>query len=133
MNKTYAVRVVLPDGIHELSDDTRQLLRLLDQAGAIQIQVFDEDGVCFDVLPPHTHPDTRSWAATFEQTFVVNGYNAVTAPQCPRDDEPAPRQSDDLWLEGVKAALAHSEEVRRQRELEPDEEDDPFEGREKYA
>lgn len=121
MSKTYAVRVVLPDGIHELTPDTRQLLRLLDKAGAIQMQVYDEDGVCFDVLPPSTHTDARAWATTFEQTFIVNGYNAVTAPQCPR-------QTDDEWLAGVKSALDHREEVQRQRELEPEAADEPFEG-----
>lgn len=77
------VRVVLPDGIHELTDHTRQLLRFMDRAGVIVLHRDDADGVCFDLLPRDHIQDTTAWAVSVCRDD--QGFNAVAAPACPRE------------------------------------------------
>lgn len=78
------VRVVLPDGVHELTDDMRALLRFMDQAGVIVLHRDDREGVCFDLLPPAGTDEPDRWAHSVERHA---NFNAVVG-------EPDPDQSD---------------------------------------
>ena len=59
--KDYVVRIVLPDGVHDLDPQTRLLLILMGQPGVIQVHRDDGGGTCFDLLPP-AGVETRAWA-----------------------------------------------------------------------
>jgi hypothetical protein len=83
MSQKYVVRVVLPDGIHGLTEDTRQLLRFLNRAGVIVLHRDDPEGVCFDLVPPAGVEDSRVWAASVSM-WDEYSFNAVVAPACPR-------------------------------------------------
>ena len=43
--KDYVVRIVLPDGVHDLDPQTRLLLILMGQAGVIQVHRDDGGGI----------------------------------------------------------------------------------------
>lgn len=82
--KDYVVRVVLPDGVHELTPLLRTFIHFLDKAGAVVIQRDDVEGMCFDLLPPAGITDARVWAASVTM-YDEYGFNAVPAPACPRE------------------------------------------------
>ena len=82
--KDYVVRIVLPDGVHDLDPQTRTLLVLMGQSGSIQIHRDDVEGMCFDLLPP-AGVDTREWADKTAAEFAGYHYNAVRAPGCPAE------------------------------------------------
>ncbi len=82
--KDYVVRIVLPDGVHDLDPQTRTLLVLMGQSGNIQIHRDDVDGMCFDLLPP-AGVGSRDWADDTAAKFADYHYNAVLAPGCPAD------------------------------------------------
>lgn len=80
--RNYVVRIVLPDGVHELTPEVRTLLNLQAHAGLVVVHRDDKDGMCFDLLPPAGVSVT--WADETAWTFVGEHYNAVRAPECPR-------------------------------------------------
>ena len=82
--KDYVVRIVLPDGVHDLDPQTRTLLVLMGQSGSIQIHRDDVDGMCFDLLPP-AGVDTGSGRTRRPPSFAGYHYNAVRAPACPAE------------------------------------------------
>jgi hypothetical protein len=81
VNKHYVVRIVLPDGVHELDPTMRTFLRLLDHTGVITLHQLTSavDGVCFDLVPP-SGADSDVWTARVANYFAENGFNAVRAP-----------------------------------------------------
>ena len=82
VEKKYVVRLVLPDGVHELTALVRTLLLVLHRAGSLTVHRDDTDGMCFDVLPP-ANVDTKVWADHTAKDFTNYGFNAVRAPECP--------------------------------------------------
>ncbi len=82
VDKKYVVRIVMPDGIHELPPLLRELLQLLHRCGPVTLHRDDAEGVCFDVLPP-PNVDTKFWADHTAADFSHYGFNAVRAPACP--------------------------------------------------
>jgi hypothetical protein len=74
---------VLPDGVHDLSAQTRTMLVLMGQSGNIQVHRDDVDGMCFDLLPPAGVTDTKQWADQTANDFESYHFNAVRAPACP--------------------------------------------------
>lgn len=82
------VRVVLPDGVNDLTTEVRGLLDCLKYAGLIVMHRDDRDGVCFDVLPPQEFAGRdEQWARDAAAYFRAGAYNAVVAPECPPDEE----------------------------------------------
>lgn len=90
MNKQ-VVRIVLPDGVHDLDPQTRTLLVLMGQSSILQIHRDDVDGMCFDLLPP-AGVNSRDWADDTAAEFSGYRYNAVRAPECPADSPEIPLQ-----------------------------------------
>ena len=82
VEKKYVVRLVLPDGVHELTALVRTLLTVLHRSGSLTVHRDDVEGMCFDVLPP-PNVDTKVWADHTANDFTHYGFNAVRAPECP--------------------------------------------------
>jgi hypothetical protein len=82
--KDYVVRIVLPDGVHDLDPQTRLLLILMGQAGVIQVHRDDGGGTCFDLLPP-AGAESKAWADKTAEAFNDFHFNAVRAPACPAE------------------------------------------------
>ena len=79
----YVVRIVLPDGVHDLDPTLRTFLTLLDSIGVVVLQDVDRDGMCFDLVPPvGLNPDL--WIRKTVTVLADYGFNAVRAPACPR-------------------------------------------------
>jgi hypothetical protein len=117
----YVVRVVLPDGVHELSAQVRTLLHCLGHGGPMVIHRDDEDGMCFDIVPPAGVTDTKAWADEMAAALESFHYNAVRAPACPMEPvEPPKRKSDEEWWADLNATFQRLNEARRQRELTPE-------------
>ncbi len=81
IERKYVVRIVMPDGIHELTATMRTLLLVLHRAGSLTVHRDDVEGMCFDVLPP-ANVDTKEWADYVANDFSLSGFNAVRAPEC---------------------------------------------------
>jgi len=82
VERKYVVRIVMPDGVHDLPYLLRELLQILHRCGQVTLHRDDKDGVCFDVLPP-SNVDTKFWADHMAADFTHHGFNAVRAPECP--------------------------------------------------
>ena len=53
------LRVVLPDGIHDLTEDARELLRFLDRAGVVRLHRDDAAGGVFRCAGGRASPGRR--------------------------------------------------------------------------
>jgi hypothetical protein len=74
------VRVVLPDGMNELTPELIMFLEQLRYAGLVEVHRNDADGVCFDLLCPHGLND-EVWARQNAEHMQSYTYNAVVAPR----------------------------------------------------
>jgi hypothetical protein len=81
MNRTYVVRLVLPDDFLALDAKTRELLQLLNLGGVVKTLRDDYEGMCIDILPP-AQISSKEWADALVSDFENCGYNAVRAPKC---------------------------------------------------
>ena len=86
MKNNYVVRLVLPDGIHDIEPPVRTLLALQARVGIVAVHRDDKDGMCFDLLPPAGTEDSKAWADETAAIFEGCCYNAVRAPECPCDE-----------------------------------------------
>jgi len=65
-----------------LDAGVRTLLVLLGKSGTVMVRRDDEDGMCFDVLPP-AGVDSRVWADATARLFSDHHFNVVAAPARP--------------------------------------------------
>ena len=79
----YVVRIVLPDGVHDLMAQTRTMLVLMGQSGNIQVHRDDVDGMCFDLLPPAGATVAKQWADQTANDFESYHFNAVRGAGVP--------------------------------------------------
>lgn len=86
MAKTeYVVRIVVPSdsrGILEGRDKWGQLIEHLRYSGHIRVHRDNDDGICFDLLPPESwrRLDSKVWATQNAERMRSFGTNAVCAP-----------------------------------------------------
>lgn len=88
MSKRYCVRVILPDGINNLTPELELMLEQLRAAGLVMVhRIGIERGdnkcsTCFDLLAPISVPgdSTKLWADKNAARMQSFGYNAVAAP-----------------------------------------------------
>jgi hypothetical protein len=71
------VRVVLFDKERKRQD--MGMVECLRYAGLLVVHRDDDEGVCFDILPPNNAQSER-WAKMNAERMASFGYNAVAAP-----------------------------------------------------
>ena len=81
----FVVRVVLHNEEVPLNDTLEgPFLECLRHAGLIKIHRDDEDGRCFDILPPRdvkSRNQSAIWAQQTADRMTSFGFNAVKAPE----------------------------------------------------
>lgn len=80
------VRVVLPDGINEISSDVRRLLEQFRYAGLITVHRDNDEGICFDLHCPHGLV-SENWAKQNAERMRSFQYNAVSAPSTSQPEQ----------------------------------------------
>lgn len=94
MKKEYAIRVVQTHTLegeeqHEGGAIALSFLDSLRYAGCLQLHETDPNGltsVCFDIPCPFPRDlDTKKWSEHNAERMQSFGFNAVSAPACPRD------------------------------------------------
>lgn len=100
MKRNYVVRVCTdpqnPNDQRFLSN--RLLFDALRGASLIQVHRENEEGMCFDVMPPANWPggDTLEWAKIVATSLTALGLNAVYAPEwCDDEKKPEDKTPDD--------------------------------------
>ena len=82
----YVVRVVLPrepqGSLPSATPDTTLWLEQFRYAGLVQVHSDDDDGMCFDMMPPSSMDRSVSvWAEHTAKRMQSIGINAVKAPE----------------------------------------------------
>lgn len=86
------VRVVLPDGMNQLTSEVRQLVECLRYAGIATVHRDNDDGLCFDLHCPSGLMD-KPWAEMNAKRMRSFTYNAVAAPGTAHLDEEPPTKA----------------------------------------
>jgi hypothetical protein len=80
----YVVRVVVPRALMaNCLGLMATLLECLRYAHLVHMHRDDDEGVCFDLLPPDSISDTSQWAQMNAERMSTFGWNAVRAPAWP--------------------------------------------------
>jgi len=73
-------QVLLGMFVVRVVSDNYLVLEAMVEAGVIEIHRQDEDGCCFDILPPADELSLR-WSERVAKRLTLKGWNAVRAPR----------------------------------------------------